>query len=171
MRNKINYLSIISSWVDKVGEYLFKLCAFFLLMILLIVLYDVFMRYCFSKPTFWALEINEYLFIFISLIPAAEILRQKRHISLDLFVKKMSPVNQRFVETFYLICMLLFCAIVFWRGTEMAANAYRNGMASSTLLSFPLVIPYSLIPAGFGLLGLQLIIQIGKRINCLKQGD
>ncbi len=155
MKNKDNYLSAIASGIDKVGEYLFNLCAFFLLMILLIVLYDVFMRYFFSKPTFWALEINEYLFIFISVIPAAEISRQNRHIRLDIFVEKLSGRNQRFIETFYLICIIIFSAVVLWRGAEMAVNAYQNGMASSSLLSFPLCIPYALIPAGFGLMGIN----------------
>ena len=160
-------LSVLTTGIDKVGEFFLRACAFLLLLMLITVLYDVLMRYFFSRPTSWALEINEYFFIFLSIMPAAEILRQKRHIGMDLFLKKLHERNQIHVEIFYLICMLFFSSIVVWRGFEMTANAYKYGMASSSLLSFPLFIPYSLIPAGFGWLGLQLVVQICRNINML----
>ena len=160
-------LSVLVSGIDKVGEFFLRACAFLLLLMLVTVLYDVLMRYFFSRPTSWALEINEYFFIFLSIMPAAEILRQKKHIGLDIFLKKLSGRRQLYVEIFYSICMLFFSSIVVWRGFEMTANAYKFGMASSSLLSFPLFIPYSLIPAGFGWLSLQLIVKIGSNINML----
>ena len=90
MKAKTNSLSFLVSSINKIGKFFSYLCAFFLLLMLLTVLYDVLMRYLFSKPTFWALEINEYFFIFISIMPAAEIFRKKRHIKLDLFLDQLS---------------------------------------------------------------------------------
>ena len=168
MKAKTNSLSFLVSSINKIGKFFSYLCAFFLLLMLLTVLYDVLMRYLFSKPTFWALEINEYFFIFISIMPAAEIFRKKRHIKLDLFLDQLSTRHQLFLETFYLFCTLFFCSNVVWRGTQMTLNAYKYSMASSSLLSFPLFVPYSIIPAGLGLLGLQIILRIVGNISMLK---
>jgi TRAP-type C4-dicarboxylate transport system permease small subunit len=55
---------------------------------------------------------------------------------------------------------LLFCAVMTWKGAGMA---WQHNDRMSTTLGTPLVIPYLLLPVGFGLLAFQYAANLGAR--------
>jgi TRAP-type C4-dicarboxylate transport system permease small subunit len=50
---------------------------------------------------------------------------------------------------------LFFCAIMIWKGADMAWKAWLHNDRMSTSLGTPMVIPYLFLPVGFLLLALQ----------------
>jgi|LDZT01.1.fsa_nt_gi TRAP-type C4-dicarboxylate transport system permease small subunit len=142
-----------------------KACEFGLIIMTLTITYHVIMRYIFKLPTFWAIEINGYLLVFISLIGLAEVSRAKRMIRIDLFLKKMSPMTQVRIKLFYLPIMLFFCIITSWKGFQMVACAYQRGLCREGILHTPLFIPYLIPPISLGIMALQVLIEIRENVK------
>lgn len=142
-----------------------KACEFALIIMTLTTMYHVIMRYIFKVPTFWAIELNGYLLVFISLVCLSEVSREKRMIRIDLFFRKMSPMTQLKTELFYLLLMLFFCIISSWKGFEMVARAYQKGLCREGILHTPLFIPYLIPPISLGLMALQILIKIRENMK------
>lgn len=122
------------------------------------IFYDAVMRYAFSAPTSWSLEVNSFLLVFLAVIGAAEAQKQDAHIRITFFVDKM-PARVRLAIAFVgFLIGVVFCAIMTWRGILLAADAYEYGERVSSALGTPMVFPYGLLPAGFGALTLQFLI-------------
>ena len=57
----------------------------------------------------------------------------------------------------------LFCAIMTWKGFEMAWAALKYDERMSTPLGTPMVIPYMFIPVGFGVMALYYLLALFKK--------
>jgi TRAP-type C4-dicarboxylate transport system permease small subunit len=126
--------------------------------------YDVIMRYVFVAPTYWSLEVNTFLIVFLALIPAAEALRSDAHLKITFFVDRMPERIRQAIQAVTCLLGAGFCAIMAWKGGYMAADAYFYGERMSTPLGTPMVIPYLFIPAGFALLGLQFLVRLRAKV-------
>jgi TRAP-type C4-dicarboxylate transport system permease small subunit len=66
--------------------------------------------------------------------------------------------------------LLTFCAVLVWQGTEMTWTALLGGDRSSSLVAFPLWIPYGFIPLGSLVLGLQCTVRLAEAWARLRTG-
>ena len=126
----------------------------------LTICYDVVMRYIFKAPTFWSLEVNTFLVVFITMLPAGDVLASGSHLRITFLLDRMGPGPRR-------LCFLLtaflgtgFAAVMTWKGYQMAAMALRYDDRMSTPLGTPMFIPYGFIPVGFGIMGLYYLVSI-----------
>ena len=69
-----------------------------LLLLAIIIFYDVLMRYLFVRPTIWALEISEYLLVYICFAGITEAQRLKAHIRMRFFFSKFPDLIYQLVE-------------------------------------------------------------------------
>lgn len=77
-------------------------------MTLVIILTAVFFRYVINQSLFWSDEIVRYLFVWFTLIGAALVLRDRRHIRVEYFVEHMPPGLRHVVELIGLLLVLAF---------------------------------------------------------------
>ena len=126
----------------------------------LTICYEVVMRYVFRASTEWSLEINTFLVIFITLIPAAEVLREDSHLKIGFFIDKFGPGVQRTVRRVSSGLGVALCALMTYYGLNMAIQAFTYDQRMSTPLGTPMVIPYLFIPLGFASLGLQFLVRL-----------
>lgn len=124
------------------------------------IFYDTISRYFFHAPTSWSLEVNSFLVVFLALIPAAAVLRERRHLGITFLYDAFSPGLRRAVATLVPMIGMLFCGTLAWRGAMIAADALRYGERVSSSFGTPLVIPYSLTPIGFAVLALAFLANL-----------
>jgi len=117
--------------------------------------YDVVLRYVFYAPTHWALEVNTFLLAFLCLIPAGDVLRFGSQIRITFLYDRFPPAVRARLDMLRATAGLFFCAIMTWKGADMAWKAWQHHDRMSTSLGTPMVIPYLFLPIGFGLLGFQ----------------
>ncbi|MDI5919834.1 TRAP transporter small permease [Halomonas sp. LR5S13] len=120
--------------------------------------YDAIMRYVFTAPTSWSLEINSFLLVYLAVIGAAEAQRHDAHIRITYFKDKLPRRLRGAIDLATGLLGLAFCAILVWRGGIMALQALEYGERVSSSLGTPMVYPYALLPIGFAALGLQFLI-------------
>jgi TRAP-type C4-dicarboxylate transport system permease small subunit len=117
--------------------------------------YDVILRYVFIAPTHWALEVNTFLLAFLCVIPAGDVLRVGSQIRITFLYDRLTPAVKARLDVLRAAAGLFFCAIMIWKGSDMAWKAWLHNDRMSTSLGTPMVIPYLFLPIGFLLLALQ----------------
>lgn len=120
--------------------------------------YDAIMRYVFTAPTSWSLEINSFLLVYLAVIGAAEAQRHDAHIRITYFKDKLPWRLRAAIDLVTGLLGAAFCIIMVWRGGIMALQAFEYGERVSSSLGTPMVYPYALLPIGFAALGLQFLI-------------
>lgn len=121
--------------------------------------YDALMRYVFAQATSWSLEVNTFLIVYIAVMTAADVQRQREHIAIGFLMEKAPLPVQRAAGVLVALIGVGFCAILTWRGWLMAAQAWEYGERVSSAFGTPMVIPYAMLPIGFGVLALQFLAQ------------
>lgn len=132
--------------------------------------YDVAMRYLFSRPTSWALEVNTFLLALLSVVPACEVLQAKSHIRVGFFQERLPPGLRLPATLIRGAAGAFFCGIMTWKGALMTWQAWQHNDRMSTSLGTPMVIPYLFLPVGFGLMTLYFLLSMAGGKEAIQQG-
>ena len=135
-------------------------CQVVLVFMTLSVFYEAVMRYLFTAPTTWSFEVNGFLMVYLALLSATDTQRVNEHISIGFMQDKLPPTGRQIVQRLIALAGLVFCAVMVWRGGLMTAQAWQYNERVSSSLSTPMALPYALLPIGFGLLGLQFLLEL-----------
>jgi len=103
--------------------------------ILVIILLAVFFRYVVNHSLFWSDEVVRYLFVWFTLLGAALVLRDRRHIRVEFFVEHMPDSLRRVVEIIGLVLILAFNVFLVIAGFSWV---YQTSGAYTPALGLPL---------------------------------
>ncbi len=155
-------LKIIETIADKINRFSEAVGAalsWLVLVLVLLVSYDVTMRYFFLSGSIAIQELQWHLFSMIFLLGAAYTLKHDGHVRLDLFYKSrfMTDHHRAWVD---LICSILFllpfCLLIMISAWPFVSQAYLFSEGSPDPGGLPhRWILKAAIPAGFFLLVLQ----------------
>ena len=91
-----------------------------ILFMMVILVWEVFMRYGFNAPTFWAHETSQYFFGAHFIIGGAYALRWGSHVSVDILYGRLPPRAMALLDLFTWLLFYIFCAVLLGRGWEAA---------------------------------------------------
>ena len=128
-------------------------------LMVLIVTYEVVLRYFFDRPTRWVFDISTLGLLFLTPIAAAWVLRQEGHVRIDILLLRLDPKNQAIINGITSLVALLACIVFLWKGCEVMWDAYQTG----ELLLRSLIIPKHLVLWPFPLGAFLLCIQFALR--------
>jgi len=125
-------------------------------------------RYAFNVGSNAFLEIQWYLFAACVMLGAAQVLRVNEHVRVDLFYARMSSRRKVITDLLGLILFLLpVMLLMLWFSWPLFMQKLASGEVSSNaggLVRWPVVL---MLPLGFGLVLLQGLSEIIKRIGWL----
>ena len=115
------------------------------------------------------LEVQWYLFASAFLLASAYTLLNGEHVKIDVIYSRWSKRTQMWIDVFgFTFFLLPFCAAILWFGVPFFLKGFQSGEMSSQaggLLRWPV---YAMIPLGFGLLLLQGVSELIKRLAFLQ---
>lgn len=141
-----------------------------LAVLLVLVAHEVFRRYVLNSPTQYSVELSEYLLVMLTFFSIGWVLRERRHVRVLFVVDRLSPRWRIVADLVSHLLLLTFCAVVVWYGAAMAVTALAGDSRSSSLIAFPMWIPYSFIPLGALVLGLQCLANLQRARCVLREG-
>ena len=154
--------------VDSLSERIGKLISWLVLIAVLVSTLNAVVRYLFNYSSNAFLELQWYLFAAVFLLGASWTLKRNEHIRIDVVVGRFSPRVHAWIDIVGGLCFLLPMAVlILWDAVPFALESLRVGEMSSNaggLIVWPAKL---LIPLGFGLLILQGLAEIIKRIAFL----
>jgi len=110
----------------------------------------------------WTLEVVEYGLLWFTLLCAAWVLKNDRHIGIDILISRFSSRKQSILNTITSIVCALGCLTVTWYGVAVTHRFFVSGELMPTILMVPKFVPYLIIPVGFAALFLQFLLKAGQ---------
>ena len=126
----------------------------------IIVIWGVMLTYVFGKSDIFSVEISEYLLVLICFFSIAFVQKEDKHVQVDIVTEKLSLKKRQILEIFTSFLCLIFCIIVGWKATTVSIMNFKRDFYSTSLISFPMWIPYMIISYGFTMLTLQFMVNI-----------
>ena len=158
----------LSRRIDVLNEKIANAVSWALLIAVLICAGNALVRYLFKTSSNSWLEIQWYLFAAMFMLASAYTLRRDEHVRIDVVTGHFSRRTQVWIDLFgYLVFLLPVCLVIVYYGVPFAQYSIGSAEMSSSaggLIVWPVKL---LIPVGFGLLVLQGVSEIIKRIAFL----
>jgi TRAP-type C4-dicarboxylate transport system permease small subunit len=143
------------------------LAGFATLAIVLLITYDVTMRFFVNQPQVFVDEVASFLEVLVVFGGAAYTFRAGGHVRVDLLTGHLSSHARAWLRLLTLALGVMFLAVVIWVTTQSAMTAWRYGRVSAVML-YPLWLPMAVIPAGLTLMGLAMLVTLGRQANVLR---
>ena len=145
------------NFIDKLNEKIGSLTSWLTALLVLVVSYDVMVRYVFGESSVGLQELEWHLFALIFLVAAAYTLKMDDHVRVDVFYTKFSPKKQALVNFLGAILFLIpFCLLVIYSSQDFVSLSFRIGETSPDAGGLPArYILKAFIPISFFLLLLQ----------------
>jgi len=155
----LDHLQRIATAIECFSEWTGRLVSWLVLVLVLVISYDVAMRYLFQSGSVALQEIEWHLFALIFLLAAAYTLKHDEHVRVDVFYKSrfMSDRHRAWVDLLGgLLFLLPFCLLLISGSTPFVSNSFSMLEGSPD----PGGLPYrfllkAAIPLGFLMLLLQ----------------
>ena len=136
--------------------------------IVILMLYQVILRYVFSASNAWSEELVRYLFILDVLLAASIAVRRNSHLQIDVLINCFSPKLKRIFTIAATLAGIVFLALLFWYSLDLCMTATSN---VSPGLGIPMSIPYACVPLGAVLMILTSIEVILKTVEELRHEE
>ena len=157
-----------SRLIDSVSRIMGKLSEYMVLFCCLISAGNAIVRYAFNYSSNGWLEIQWYLFAFVVMLGASHALRNNEHVRVDLIYGSVSDKAKIWIDIVGLIVFLIpVCVFLTWICWPFFTLSYQQGEISGNaggLIRWPVKL---VLVAGFGLLSLQGVSELIKRIAAL----
>ena len=159
----------LSDGVDVLGTQIGRLIRWLVLGSVLISAGNAIIRKIFNVSSNAFLEIQWYLFAGVFLLGAGFAFMRNVHVRIDFISSKLSKRTNTIIDIAGIIVFLIpLCVIMVWLSWPLFASSWSSGEMSQNaggLIRWP---AYLLMPLGFGLLLLQALSELVKRVAYLR---
>jgi len=164
----VNALLALARLIDALTERVGRLVIWLVLVATLISASNALVRYALGESSNAWLEIQWYLFGAMFLLAAGYTLKHNGHVRIDILYNRFGARGQAWIDLVGGLLFLLPMAILLaWLAWPMFLDAWRSHEMSPDaggLVRWPVKL---LLPLGFGLLALQGVAEVIKRVGVL----
>jgi len=157
--------------VDMVNEWAGRITAWLIIPLLLIVTYDVIMRYIFNLPTVWAWDINVQLLGASVALGGGYTLLHRGHIGVDVLVDGLPRKKRAWVDLATSIFFFIGVGVLLWQGVRGAWSSVQTREVDFTFFAPPVYPLKVLISIGFLLLFLQGIVKSIRDVMVIRSEE
>lgn len=159
MQTMVRFFSALARAIDCVSEWSGRIIAWLVLVMMLIVVYDVSMRYLFQSGSIMLQELQWHLFALIFLLGAAYTLRHDGHVRVDLLFRSrwVSVRGRALIDLLGSALFLIpFCVLIIVGSLPFIESSFQFSERSPDPGGLPhRFLLKAAIPVGFALLLLQ----------------
>ncbi len=156
---------------DKILGFLFSLAGILLLVIMVSIIFDVFMRYFFKRPMAWVFEGSEYSLLYITFLGAAWVLRKDMHVKIDLVPNFLRPRARHILSIATSIGGAVTMLVVAVYSGQSTWELFQIGYFLPTVLQPPIFIFMAVIPIGSFLLFVEFLRRTLSYIRGLRVSE
>ena len=134
-----------------------------------LMLYQVILRYVFSASNSWSEELVRYLFILDVMLAASIAVRRNSHLQIDVLINCFGPKLKRIFTISATLAGIVFLAFLFWYSLDLCTTATSN---VSPGLGIPMSIPYACVPLGTVLMilsSIEVILRTAEELRNEKE--
>ncbi len=156
--------------MEAINRFIGKASIWLIFVFMLLMVFEVIMRYFLESPTIWVHESCGYVFAAYLAFTGGWVLLGKGHVSVDILYQYFPDTVKHLADIIVSVLTIGMFSVLFYQGYKFAMFAYITNQHSHTLFA-PLLWPIkALLPIGALLFIVQLLADIGKSIIALKGG-
>ena len=157
----------IMSVIDSVARQMMNISAYLLLVLTLIIGYEVFMRYIFTRSTMWAADFSEYILLYSTFLAAGWLLKEGRHVRITILTDYLKPKAYAVINFFSSLLGAAICGILIWQGSKLTWTKFVAG----TVFPRPIQVPQWIMLAGLVIASIFLCIYFIRSAVSIAMGD
>lgn len=157
---------------DAISDRIGRIFSYLVLPLTILIVFEVITRRVFDAPTIWTFELSNFLYGSHFMLVAAYGLLYKAHVSIDIISSRFSKKTQEKLHLFcYFTMFFPFVGIILYYGISFAAESWSMWESSWSVWGPPLYPIKTVIPVTAGLLLLQGISEVIRKILFLSAGE
>jgi TRAP-type C4-dicarboxylate transport system permease small subunit len=134
----------------------------------LLVFYQVVMRYVFRNSISWSEELARYMFLWYSWVGTSYAVRKAGHLRVEMLANAFKGKNRDRFEILVLSIWLGFSLFLTYEGALMTRFVMERGQTSAAL-EIPMAFAYASVPVGCGLMALRLVGSLRESFRNLRR--
>jgi len=156
-----NTLKKVDQIIERVSSLFAVLSGILIVLMAFTASYGVARRYVFKSPEPYSYELSTIFLLWTFVLALAYLEKLDGHLRVDFFVALLPETIRRFLmNVFGPLIGLVFCSVLTWEGWRAAVYSYEIGEKSMSIWAIPLFPVKIVIPAGYGLLCMVLVLKI-----------
>lgn len=144
---------------DMLAKFLRVLCSGVLVLLVLLICAEAFLRGTINYSLGFAEELTGYGVVFLTLFGAAVALREGVLFQVHFLLEKWPEGMRRWLMRGFTVLAFIVCVILAWKTKDIMLSSFARGKFAPTVLKTPLWIPQVILPFGFGFMAVFLIEQ------------
>lgn len=155
--------------IDAISEWTGKATSWLCVALVLVLAYDILMRYAFGSATVWAYETAVMLGATIYVMGWAYIQQRREHIRIDVFFARLSPKTRLVIDLLgNLLFLLPLLAVMIDTSIFYMLRAWRIHERLAETFWYPPAGPFkTMLVVGLSLFALQSLVQVIRDIYLL----
>lgn len=128
----------ITGWMDRISLAISRVTMLIVPFIMLIIFFEVVMRYFFLRPTIWVNEMSIWAGGFVYLLSGLYVMQQRSHIRIFMLYDAVPRSVQRVFDVISTLLIVLFAAALVWGGFNEAWSKLLRWEAFGTAWDPPI---------------------------------
>ena len=149
---------MLKKWFDNAEEYLLVGSLAFNVVL---VFFQVVMRYVFQNSLSWSEELARYIFLWQTWLGASYAVKEHRHLREEMQADRFKGRARLVFELFVLVVWFGFSGFLAYQGYQMTSFLVQSGQTSAAM-QIPISWAYASVPVGCGLMALRLVGEIRR---------
>lgn len=153
----LNFLRRLNKIIDRVSDSTARGVSYLIFILMLLVPFEVMMRYVFNRPTIWSMEITQFILCALIAFGGAYTLRTGGHVNVDILYHRLGVRTRAIINSFTYLILFFFLVMLIWKSWDVAVRSFKWGETSSSSFNPPIWPVKFFIPLGGFLLLLQAV--------------
>ncbi len=143
--------------IEWMARQLHNIAAYLIGAMMLIVVFDVTMRYVFVRPTYWAVDVSEYILLYSTILAAAWLLREERHVRITILTDRLGPKAKSITHFITSVVGVIICGVAAQETTTILLAKIARGAMVPRTFEIPQWTIIVGVPIGLAFLGIYFI--------------
>lgn len=150
---------------DGLSEFIGRVISWLVIVMIVLLVYEVVMRYLLASPTIWAHELTTMIFGAFAILGASYTLKHQAHVRSEVIWGVMPPRMQALCDVIVFGLGLAVLGVVFWQSLGFAWRSWETREFSNrSVWQPPLYYIKAVIPVAMALLILQSLAELTRAV-------
>ncbi|MFC1955027.1 TRAP transporter small permease subunit [Chloroflexota bacterium] len=157
--------------IERVADFGGYFSGWLVPLMMILILFEVFMRYIMRQPPMVADEFSAYMLVALTYLGAAYTLKDKGHVRITALVSQLPARVSSWLRIFTIAINFIFTAFLAKAGFDLMIFSFQYHLASPSWLNVPLQGPQMPILIGFAILSILAGTELIKAIQLVLSGE
>jgi len=153
IERKVHFLETRKKTIDRVEEYAGSAILAFILIVLS---YQVILRFIFHSTNSWSEELSRYMFVWFVYVTASFAIYNNAHIKIDAFVKIYPLIIRPYIKVLGNLIFIVYAIAITYYSADYVMDIMKSNQISLGL-GIKMAYMYAAIPVGHCVMSLRLI--------------